>query len=138
MEKSDKKRISDTLNERCEIIRVGILRIKVRPLTLGQIYEIGAAACDINAKDLQYKDKVRVVAEMIAHYNDAKAMQEIFLICAYRNRWLRKLFRRYILHRLTVKKFQDLISIISKSFDANFFLTSIIFLSQTKQVTEPN
>ena len=51
-----------------------------------------------------------------------------------RKRWI---FRRYILKRLTVRHFQKVMEIITNAYTANFFLTSIIFLHQTKPMTEP-
>lgn len=138
MKTEDKERVSEALNEKAHKIKVGWLTFKMKPLTLSQIYEMGAVAAMVDASDLKSKDKVNVISEMILHHNDAKAMQDVFLVCLFRSHLKRKLFRRYILKRLTVSKFQELINIISRSFEVNFFLTSIIFLSQTKAITEPN
>ncbi len=137
MDANDKKKVAETLTERSMWMRVGWLPIRLRPLTLGQIYEMGEFVDGMEAEGLDAKEKFNVVAEMLARYKSAPLMQETFLVCAYRRRWARRLFRGYILGRLTVRKFQKALSIITDSYSANFFLTSIIFLHQTKPMTEP-
>lgn len=138
MTTTDKKKTSDILTEKSVFVRIGFLPIFIKPITLGQIYEMGEFVCQIEGKELDMKAKLLASAEMLARYKSAKMMQEIFLVCAYRKRWKRRLFRRYILNRLTVAKFQKAIEVITNAYSANFFLTSIIFLRQTNQITEPN
>lgn len=138
MNKQDKEKIANALSERSKWIRVGLIPIKIRPLTLSQIYDMGAAANDVNGDDLQTEDKVNIIAVLMKHAKDAKAMQDVFLVCAFRKKWKRWFFGRYLRNRLTVEHFNILLTIIATTFNANFFLTSIIFLSQTKIVTEPN
>lgn len=99
---------------------------------------MGEFACQIEGDDINMNARIVASAEMLIRYHSAKLMQEIFLVCAFRKRWKRKLFRRYILNRLTVAKFQKAIEAITSAYTANFFLTSIIFLHQTKAITEPN
>ena len=137
MKTEDKRSTADVLTEKPIWIKVGKLRFKARPLTLAQIYEMGAIANDINADGLQEKTRIQVLAELIAHHNDAKIMGEVFIVCLFRSRFCRTLFRPYIKHRLTITVFQQLMTYIAKSFNANFFLTSIIFLRQTTTMTEP-
>ena len=110
MKTADKERVSDALSEKAHKIKVGLFTFKLKPLTLAQIYEMGAVAVNINASDLKHKDKVNIISEMILHHNDAKAMQDVFLICLFRSAWKRSFFKRYILKRLTVSKFQELIT----------------------------
>lgn len=138
MKQNDKKKVADALSERSHWIRVDWLHIKIKPLTLSQIYDMGAAANDINADDLQSMDKVNIIALLVKHAKDAKALQDVFLVCAYRKKWKRWLFGRYLRNRLTVEHFNKLLTLIATTFNANFFLTSIIFLSQTKIMTEPS
>lgn len=137
MKTTDKKKTADVLTERSVWVRVGLLPIMIRPLTLGQIYEIGASVNDLDASGLDIKARINQVAEMFARYQNVPMMQETFLMCAYRRRWKRKLFRRYILKRLCIKHFEKAMEVITNAYTANFFLTSIIFLSQTKPMTEP-
>lgn len=138
MKAEEKKKTADILTERSRWIRVGWLPIRIRPLTLGQIYEMGEFTCQMEGKDLDMKARILASSEMLARYKSAKLMQEVFLIAAYRKRWKRRVFRRYILNRLTVKVFQKALEVITDAYTANFFLTSIIFLHQTNQVSEPN
>lgn len=137
MTKEDKKKVAATLLEKATTIKVGLLRIKVKPLTLGQIFEMGEYSHDIKELHLETVKKMNVMQILLAHTEDAKAMCEIFIICAFRNHWARKVFGGYIRHHLTIMHFNDLVKYISMSFNANFFLTSISFLSQTKIMTEP-
>lgn len=138
MKTEDKQHVADVLTEKPGLIRVGMFLFKLRPLTLAQIYEMGAVANDINAADLEDTEKrVRIMAALINHHKDAKAMERIFIICLFRKRWKRFLFGRYISKRLTMDKFQQLLTYVSASFNANFFLTSIIFLRQATTMTEP-
>ena len=138
MNKEEKKKTADILTEKSRWIRIGLLFIRLRPLTLGQIYEMGQYVESIEADGLEFKGRYNYVAKMLSEYNNAPLMQDIFLVTAYRRSWKRKLFRRYILKRLTVRHFQDAMDIITDAYNANFFLTSIIFLRQTKPMTEPN
>lgn len=138
MKKEEKKKVANALSERSHWIRVGWMHIRIKPLTLSQIYDMGAAANDINADDLQHMDKVNIIAVLVKHAKDAKALQDVFLVCSYRKKWKRWLFGRYIRNRLTVEHFNRLLTTIAQTFNANFFLTSIIFLSQTKIMTEPS
>jgi len=137
MKSSEKRKTADVLTERSYWIFVGLLPIRLRPLTLGQIYEMGEYINDLDSKNLDLRSKLNVTAEMLAKYKNAPLMQEVFLVAAYRRRWKRRLFRRYILKRLTVGKFQKVMDVITNAYTANFFLTSIIFLHQTKPMTEP-
>ena len=136
MKTTDKKKTADALTEKTVWMRVGLLPIMLRPLTLGQIYEMGVFINDLDIGD-GVSEKINIVAEMLALYKNAPLMQETFLVCAYRRRWKRWIFRRYILKRLTVKHFQKAMKVITNAYTANFFLTSIIFLHQTKPMTEP-
>lgn len=141
MESEKKQQVSDVLNEKPQPLKVGRFTFRVKQPTLAQIYEMGAVAIDLQDGDLQRKiaenARVNVIAEAIAHHNDARIMQQVFLILLFRSRKWRWLWKRYILHRLTVDKFNELIGIVGRSFNINFFLTSIIFLKQTTKITEP-
>ena len=137
MKKTDKEKVVRALTEATSKVWVGKLRITLRPITFAQIYEMGACAHEIKPINIKDGDKVNTMHELFEHYKDAKAMGEIFLVCAYRKGWKRRLFRKYILSRLTINEFNKLIKFISTSFNANFFLTSINFLSQAKIMTEP-
>ena len=99
---------------------------------------MGAIANDINADGLEEKKKIKILAETIAHYNDARIMSKVFVICLFRSLLMRFLFGWYIRHNLTMREYEKLITFESTSFNINFFLTSIIFLKKTTTMTNPN
>ncbi|MBR5950318.1 MAG: hypothetical protein IKZ87_02680 [Actinomycetaceae bacterium] len=138
METADKERVHSTLTEKPVKIKVGKLTFKLRPLTLAQIYEIGAIGNELSDDDLGSKDKVKVLAEVIAHYKDAKVMQDMFIAALLPGKIKRFLFKRYVLKRLTVTVFNEFVAYVSRSLDVNFFLTSIIILRKTVEITNPS
>ena len=137
MKTSDKEKVAKTLSEASVKIKVGKFRFKVKPLTFMQIYEMGVFGNAIKEPTWKEGDMMNIIPLLFAHGNDARLMCEIFIICAFRKTWKRRLWRRYITKRLNVNAFNDLIQFISHSFNVNFFLTSITFLSQTIAMTEP-
>lgn len=137
MKTSDKKHVAETLKEQSTKIKVGRFIFKVKPLTLMQIYEMSVIANDIKKPNWGLGDKINVISETISHGNDARLMCEIFVICAFRKTWRRKMWSRYINHHLQIEAFNNLIQFVSHSFNINFFLTSITFLTQTIALTEP-
>lgn len=137
MKTADKKRTAETLKEKPVKIKVGWLDFKIKPLTLMQIYEMSVFANEIKKPTWKDNDKVNIIGETIAHGNDARLMCEIFVVCAFRNTWKRRLWRRYIRKHLNIIAFNELVTFISQSFNANFFLTSITFLTQAIVMTEP-
>ena len=138
MNASEKQRTAEVITEKSVWMRIGLLFLHIKPLTLGQIYEIGSFTCDIESENLDLRKRIVPSAEMLMRYKSAKQMQEIFLVCAFRRKWKRWLFRRYILPRLTVAKFKTAVDVITDPCTANFFLTSIIFLRQVNAMTEPS
>lgn len=102
-----------------------------------QIYEMGVFANDMPEATWKDGEKVNIIQKLFERNNDARLMCEIFIICAFRKKWARRLWGRYIRKHLNILAFNELIKFISSSFDANFFLTSITFLTQTKIMTEP-
>ena len=137
MKAEEKNKTAATLTERSKWIRIGLLFIHLKPLTLGQIYEMGPYTSKIEGDNLNLQSRIIPSSEMFSRYRSAVQMQEIFLVCAFRQRWKRWLFRRYILKRLTLSMFQSVVEIITDACTANFFLTSIIFLRQTNAISEP-
>ena len=138
MKGEEKRGVANTLSEEGIWVRVGFLPFRLRPITLAQIYEMGAIANDINADGLEEKKKIKILAETIAHYNDARIMSKVFVICLFRSLLMRFLVGWYIRHNLTMREYEKLITFESTSFNINFFLTSIIFLKKTTTMTNPN
>lgn len=137
MKTSDKEKVAKTLAEASVKIKVGKFRFKVKPLTFMQIYEMGVFANDIKDPTWKEGDKLNIVALLLKHSDSARLMSEIFIVCAFRKSWARKIWGRYIRRHLEIFAFNELIKFISTSFNANFFLTSITFLTKTKIMTEP-
>lgn len=137
MKTIDKKKVAAVLKEERTKIKVGWFTFRPRPLTLCQIYEMGVYANQIKEADFNEGDKVNNLNELIKHSEDARQMCEIFIICTFRKAWARRIWGRYIRKHLDILAFNQLIMYISSSFNANFFLTSIIFLTKTKVMTEP-
>lgn len=138
MKSEEKREVANTLSEKGIWVRIGFLPFRLRPITLAQIYEMGAIANDINADGLEEKKKIKILAETIAHYDDARIMSKVFVICLFRSLLMRFLFGWYIRHNLTMREYEKLITFESTSFNINFFLTSIIFLKKTTTMTNPN
>lgn len=137
MTTDEKEIVAKTLTEDSTKITVGKFRFTLRPITLSQIYEMSVLANDIKPADWGDGTKVNVLHELLKHGKDANIMCEIFIVCAFRKKIWRKIWGRYIHKRLDILAFNQLIRYLSTSFNANFFLTSITFLTQTKIMTEP-
>ena len=78
MKSEEKREVANTLSEKGIWVRVGFLPFRLRPITLAQIYEMGAIANDINADGLEEKKKIKILAETIAHYNDALSFRVVY------------------------------------------------------------
>ena len=137
MKTSDKEKVAKTLQETAFKIKVGKFAFRVKPLTLMQIYEMGVFANDIKEATWKEDEKINIIHTLIERSGDARLMCEVFIVCAFRKKWARKLWGGYIRRHLDITAFNMLITFISSSFNANFFLTSIIFLTKTKIITEP-
>ena len=137
MKTSDKEKIAKTLAEASVKIKVGMFYFRVKPLTFMQIYEMGVFGNAIKKPTWKEDDKLNIIPFLFEHSETAHLMSEIFIVCAFRKKWARKVWGRYIRKHLGIMAFNELIKFISGSFNANFFLTSIIFLTQTKIMTEP-
>lgn len=138
MKAADKENVSRTLKEEPIVIRIGLLRCSIKPLTLNQIYEIGVHANNIKPIEVSEDGRINILQQMIEHGNDARILCNIFVICAYRKKIWRKILGKYLLKRLKMEHVKKLIQFLSGSFDVNFFLTSITFLKQIKKMTEPS
>lgn len=137
MKTSDKEKVAKTLAEASVKIKVGKFRFRVKPLTFMQIYEMGVFGNAIKGPTWKEGDNVNIIPILFRHSETARLMSEIFIVCAFRKKWVRKIWGRYIRKHLDIMAFNELVKFISGSFNANFFLTSIIFLTKMKIMTEP-
>ena len=138
MKTEEKKRTADVLMEKAIWIKVGWIPVRFRPLTLAQIYEIGRYANDIDGDGIELNKRINVVAAMFAKFKNAPLMRNVFVVCAFRSRLPRFIFKYYIKRHLRTIHLKKMMDYISQSYDANFFLTSIIFLKQMNLISEPN
>lgn len=137
MKAEEKKRVASTITERSKWIRVGLLPIRIKPITFGQIYDIAEMAIQLRTEGINAsKPSTRAFSDMLNNYDNLPLAREIFVRGVFRSRLMAKLFRRYICHRLTMEQYYQFITFLISSFDANFFLTSITFLHQTTKVTD--
>lgn len=137
MKTSDKEKIAKTLAEASVKIKVGMFYFRVKPLTFMQIYEMGVFGNAIKKPTWKEDDKLNIIPFLFEHSETAHLMSEIFIVCAFRKKWARKIWGRYIRKHLDIMAFNELVKFISGSFNTNFFLTSITFLTQMKIMTEP-
>lgn len=128
------KKTADVLTEKPIIIRFGLLFFVVRPMTMAQIYEIGAIVEKTEGIDLN--GDFNPIVKMLQSYKDIKTCSEVATTMVFRNRLMRKLFGWYIKHHLTMARYQRIIEFGAITFRAAFFLTSFSFLKGTKEVTK--
>lgn len=136
MQTEDKKKVAETLTEQATKIKVGRFNFKIKPLTLAQIYELGALTNEMDSENVETEKVVNMVSTALSNYENAKILTEVFIISAFRSHWGRKLWGWYIRKHITVKAYEQFLPALMLSFNANFFLTSIIFLHQTTKITE--
>ncbi len=137
MKTSDKEKVAKTLAEASVKIKVGMFYFRVKPLTFMQIYEMGVFGNAIKKPTWKKDDKLNIIPFLFEHSETAHLMSEIFIVCAFRKKWARKVWGRYIRKHLDIMAFNELVKFIGGSFNTNFFLTSITFLTQMKIMTEP-
>lgn len=131
----DNGKVKDTLLEKGFKMRFGILPIRVKPLTLAQVQEIGALAGglgtnDDELKEMQFADGLSDLAK----YGDL--INDICLIILFRSQRKRGLLGNFIKKRLTSDHYKKLIGWLYQTFDFGFFLTSLVFMRGIKTKTK--
>lgn len=129
------KQTSDVISEKPILLRFGFLWFLMRPLTLSQIYEIGAIVQNIEEVNLP-EGEFNPVVEMLRRYTDMKICSSIVVKMLFRRKLKRILFGWYVKKHLTMAKYKKVIEFGAMSFQAAFFLTSFTFLKGTKEVTK--
>lgn len=125
---------TDTLNERGRLIRVGILPLYVRPLTLSQVIEIGEVSAYMKEFDADEAKNEMMAKYAFSNTMDIECVQEIAIIAVFRRKFMRRLFGWYIKRNLTSAVLKRIMPIIFDTFDYAFFFTSTLFLSGVKKV----
>jgi len=123
-----------TLLERPRKVKIGWRMFKVHPLTLAQIYEMGAIVEGIEGLDLH--GEVNVIVETLRRFRDMERIQRLVMVMLFRNKRKRWWWRRYIKRHLTIDVYQNVLETGMATFKAAFFLTSITFLKGVQDVTK--
>ena len=137
MEKDNvQKEVANTMSERPILIWFGFIPFLVRPLTFTQIYDLGSISKDMPEVEQQRVDGRTNVSATLLYYEEAPRMSEIAVMTIFRSVWMRKLFRKFIKKRLTVRKYKKLQNYMARTMDATFFLSTIIFLKGLNETTK--
>jgi hypothetical protein len=131
------QQIAQTLTERSIWVRFGWLLLRVRPLTLAQLYRIGEIVADIDQCDFKGAERINPTKVALERYSDFQLCQQVAVHIIFRSRLWRTLLGRFIRSRLTMPKYQQLIAFATHSMNASFFLTSLLSLKGIKQMTQP-
>lgn len=129
-------RTADTITEKPLWLLIGLLPIRVRPMTLAQIWEIGENVSKV--KEIDIEGTFNPYQKMFSMWSDAKQINAIVPLILFRSRWARFLFGRYVKKRMTMKRYKAIIEYAALSFDATFFLTNMSFLRGCKETTKTN
>lgn len=114
----------------------GMLPFIVKPLTLVQIWDIGAISKDMPEVEQEKIDKLNAVSATLLYSGEAKKMADIAVLTMLRSVLMRWLFGSYIKKRLTIRKYKRLQDYMANTMDASFFLSTIIFLKGLNETTK--
>lgn len=121
------QQVAKEINEKDTVIHIGGEKLKVKPLTLGQIIDISAEISEIKgiSEEDQGKD---VLTVMLDHLDDLEVQLNIALIVLYRNEEDRIENKKFIRNNLDEKAMTELQELYVERLNSPFFLTNIIFL----------
>lgn len=125
---------SDVITEKPIWMRFGLLYFVLRPMTMAQIYEVGALVEKTEGIDLQ--GEFNPIVEMLSRYKDVDICSQVATIMLFRSRFMRKLFGWYVRHNMTMSRYKQIIEYGAITFQAGFFLTSFSFLRGAKETTK--
>ncbi len=126
MSKKENKEVTDTMAERATLMRIGLLPILARPLTLLQIEEMAELARQMDEADGDYEGTT--TSYTFSHGKDAGLLNRAIVVSLFRKRIWRALFGGYVMKRMDSWTMERCVKRIRETFDFGFFLTSIIFL----------
>lgn len=126
MSKKENKEVTDTMAERVTLMRIGLLPILARPLTLLQIEEMAELARQMDEADGDYDGTM--TSYTFSHGKDAGLLNRAIVVSLFRKRIWRALFGGYVMKRMDSGTMERCVKRIRETFDFGFFLTSIIFL----------
>ena len=121
------QQVAKEINEKDTVIHIGGEKLKVTPLTLGQIIDISAEIAEL--KGISEEDQVKdVLTVMLDHLDDLEVQLNIALIVLYRNEEDRVENKKFIRNNLDEKAITELQELYVERLNSPFFLTNIIFL----------
>ena len=129
----DNNSTADALTERGEWVRFGWFPVRMRPLTLAQIWEIGEEVSKCGQLDLD--GRFNAVEEMLSRHADIRRMQRVVVVALFRSRAARALFGWWVHRTTTMERYERVINFCARSFSAPFFFQSMTFLRGAKDVT---
>lgn len=125
---------ADVITEKPIWMRFGLLYFVLRPMTMAQIYEVGALV--EKTEGLALKGEFNPIVEMLSRYQDVNTCSQVATIMLFRSRLMRKLFGWYVRHNMTMSRYKQIIEFGAITFQAGFFLTSFSFLRGAKETTK--
>lgn len=129
----NEKKTSEVITEKGIWVMFGCIPVRIKPLTLSQIWEIGeiVSKCEI----VELNGKFNAIEKMLSYHDELKRLQEIVIKAVFRGSVARFLFGRYIKGKTTMNVYKQVIAFCAQSFDAPFFFQSMNFLRGSKEVT---
>lgn len=128
-------KVDETLSERPIFVRIGLLWYMARPLTLAQMWEIGAAVETMD--DVELSEGAYTLPLILSRHGDFRLCERVALIMLFRSRWKRWLWGWYVRRHLTSAVYKRVVEYAFRSFSAGFFLTALTFLKGIKTMTSP-
>lgn len=133
-DKGKERKVGDAVIEKPLILKLGAIPVKVKPLTLAQIIEIGDIAADM--VDVDITDTATFAEALKMGHLQGDKVFSICEVVAFRSRWRRRLLGWLLRRRMTSKVYQQLISWLYSTFDFGFFLTSLVFMRGIRTKTK--
>ena len=128
------EKTTKTLGEEPIWVLVGLLPIKVRPITLYQMWEISSVLENVEIPEIN--ENGNAITEAMKYKDMYKIVFRVVLSILFRSKWKRSLFGRYLQKRFTMSQYRAVMTFGFESFNAAFFLGSFIFLKGAKETAK--
>lgn len=130
---------ADTISEMPMFITFGWIPFMVRPVTLGQLQYIGAAAERLTGVECNEKNlnAIATALYVVSREGNREDLLDVVAYAMFRSCGMRWLFRRYIGKHLTMAKYEKVLMYMATHVRATFFLTSLFFLKGIVEIAKP-
>lgn len=130
---------ADTVTEMPMFITFGLIPFMIRPVTLGQLQYIGAAAERLTGIEFNEKNLNAIAAALyaVSREGNREDLLDVVVYAMFRSRWMRWLFRKHINKHLTMCKYEKVLMYMATHVRATFFLTSLFFLKGIVEIAKP-